>query len=94
MIGIKEAVKKAFEHIEILYEKQPLPNKLLEEIEFNHDDNVWNVVIGFDSQKIIEKSEGPLMFQTVKTKENERKFKKIVMNGEDGTFIKMVDEMI
>ncbi len=94
MIEIKEAVQKAFGYIDMLYDGEVLPNKLLEEIEYDHEKDVWNVVVGFDSQRVIEKTEGPILIQAVRTKEKERKYKKVVMKGEDGAFVKMVDEML
>ncbi|MCP4111808.1 MAG: hypothetical protein GY749_40830 [Desulfobacteraceae bacterium] len=93
MLGIKEAIKKAFEHFELIYEGEKLPNKLLEEIEYDNEDGIWKVVIGFDSNRITTKTDGPAMLGTT-IREKERKYKQIKLKGEDGSFVKMVDEMI
>ncbi len=93
MLELKDAIKKAFEHFELIYEGEEIPNKLLEEIEYDDSDDIWKVVIGFDSNRIFTRTEGAAMFGSM-VREKERKFKQIRLKGEDGSFVKMVDEML
>jgi hypothetical protein len=94
MLDLKNAIKKAFEHFELIYEGEKLPNKLLEEIEYDDQDDIWKVVIGFDSNRITTKTEGAAMFGSTTVREKERKYKQIRLKGKDGSFVKMVDEML
>lgn len=94
MLDLKNAIKKAFEHFELIYEGNKLPNKLLEEIEYDNEDDIWKVVIGFDSDRVTTKTDGPAMFASTTVKEKERKYKQIRLKGKDGSFVKMIDEMI
>lgn len=93
MLDLKNAIKKAFEFFEQIYEGQKFPNKLLEEIEYDDSDDVWKIVIGFDSERITTKTEGPHLFPTT-VQENERKYKQIRLKGKDGSFVKMADQTL
>ncbi len=93
MLELKEAIKKAFEHFEQIYEGEKLPNKLLEEIEYDDSDDIWKVVIGFDSDRITTRTDGPAMFGST-IQEKERKYKQIRLKGKDGSFVKMADQML
>ena len=93
MLELKEAVKKAFEHFELIYEGKKLPDKLLEEIEYDNSSGTWNVVIGFDSDHITTRTEGPSVFPST-VQEKERKYKQIILKGDDGSFIKMLDQKL
>lgn len=94
MLELKETIKKAFEHFELIYEGEKLPNKLLEEIEYDDESDIWKVVIGFDSDRITTRTEGSAMFGTATVREKERKYKQIRLKGQDGSFVKMLDEML
>jgi hypothetical protein len=78
----------------VIYDGENLPNKLLEEIEYDDESDMWKVVIGFDSEHIRTKTEGNTMFGTATVEEKERKYKQIRLKGQDGSFVKMVDEML
>jgi len=93
MLELKDAIKKAFEYFELIYEGEKIPNKLLEEIEYDDGSDTWNVVIGFDSDRTTIRTEGPSIFAS-KVQEKERKYKQIRLKGKDGTFVKMVDQML
>lgn len=93
MLGLKDAIKKAFEHFDLIYEGEKIPNKLLEEIEYDDSSDIWKVVIGFDSNRITTRTEGPGMFAS-SVREKERKYKQIRLKGQDGSFVKMVDETL
>lgn len=58
MLELKYAIKKSFQYLELMYEGQELPNKLLEEIEYDDNADIWKVVIGFDSNRITTTTEG------------------------------------
>jgi hypothetical protein len=99
MLDLKDAIKKSFQYLELMYEGQELPNKLLEEIEYDDSSDIWKVVIGFDSNRITTTTEGSDMFRAVlgstsTIKKNERNYKQIRLKGTDGSFIKMVDQML
>ena len=93
MLDLKDAIKKAFEFFEQIYEGQKLPNKLLEEIEYDDSDDVWKIVIGFDSERITTKTEGLALFPST-VQEKERKYKQIRLKGKDGSFVKMADQSL
>ncbi len=97
MLELKDAIKKAFEHFELIYEGHKLPNILLEEVEYDDSSDVWKVVIGFDSLSKTTTTQGHAvsMFGQASTfEENKRKYKQIRMKAQDGSFLKMVDEML
>lgn len=93
MIELKEAIKKAYEYIDLMYEGEKLPNKLLEEIEYDEGADAWKVVIGFDSDHVTTKTSGTSLFPST-IREKERKYKQVRIKGETGEFIKMVDQML
>lgn len=93
MLELKEAITKAFEYFDLMYEGEKLPNRLLEEIEYAESSDTWNVVIGFDSDRTTTRSDGPALFSS-KVTEKERKYKQIKVKGETGEFIKMIDRML
>ena len=99
MLNFKDAIKKSFQYLEEMYEGQELPNKLLEEIEYDDSSDIWKVVIGFDSNRITTTTEGSDMFRTAlgsksTVKKKERNYKQIRLKGADGSFIKMIDQML
>jgi hypothetical protein len=95
MLELKDAIKKSFQYLELMYEGQDLPNKLLEEIEYDDSSDVWKVVIGFDSNRITTTTEGSSVFGSGSTtKKKERNYKQIRFKGADGSFIKMIDQML
>ena len=99
MLGFKDAIKKSFQYLDQMYEGEQLPNKLLEEIEYDDGADIWKVVIGFDSKRIITTIEGAggysyLLGSTSTVKKNERNYKQIRLKGEDGSFVKMLDQML
>ncbi len=93
MLGLKDAIQKAFEYFNLIYEGEKLPNKLLEEIDYDDSSDIWKVVIGFDSGRITTRTEGPAMFAS-SVREKERKYKQVRLKGQDGSFVKMVDETL
>ncbi len=94
MLELKEGIKKASEYFELMYEAENTPNKLLEEIEYDDSSDTWNVVIGFDSDHLTTRTEVPGTMFAFKVQEKERKYKQIRLKGEDGSFVKMVEQML
>ena len=98
MLELKEAIKKSFHYLdEMLYEGEALPNKLLEEIEYDDEKDIWKVVIGFDTDKVITTQVSTPYFAMCGTpteKKKERKYKQIQLRGSDGKFVKMIDQML
>lgn len=99
MLTLKDAIKKAFEHFELIYEGERVPNRLLEEIEYDDSAATWNVVIGFDSDRITTKAEKNRLAEilgdpSALIKERERKYKQIKLRGKDGSFVKMLDQTL
>ena len=98
MLELKEAIKQSFHYLdEMLYEGEPLPNKLLEEIEYDDEKDIWKVVIGFDTDKVITTQVAIPYFAmsgTPTEKKKERKYKQIQLRGSDGKFVKMIDQML
>ena len=93
MLTLKDAIKRAFEHFELIYEGEKVPNRLLEEIEYDDSAATWNVVIGFDSDRITTKTERNRLAEilgdsSALVAERERKYKQIRLKGEDGSLIK------
>lgn len=97
MLNLKDAIKKSFQYLEEMYEGVELPNKLLEEIEYDDSSDIWKVVIGFDSNRITT-TKGSDMFGSMlgssSTVKKERNYKQIRFKGADGSFIKMLDQML
>ena len=98
MLALKDAIKKAFELFEDIYEGQKIPNKLLEEIEYDDTSDIWKVVIGFDSDHIITRTEGNAFNSIIggasTIKERKRKYKQIRLKGGDGSFVNMLDQTL
>jgi hypothetical protein len=46
-MNVKEAVKKAIEHVSDIFEPEQPQNIGLEEVVFNEDENAWEVTVGF-----------------------------------------------
>lgn len=99
MLTLKDAIKKAFELFELIYEGEKIPNRLLEEIEYDDSAATWNIVIGFDSDRITTKTEKNRFAEMIGgpstlVKEKERKYKQIRLKGEDGSFVTMLDQTL
>ena len=98
MLELKEAIKKSFEYLDLMYGGQELNNKLLEEIEYDKSSGVWKVVIGFDSNRVtvtdrIDRSSsiGSLLGVPLQSaKEKIKNYKQIRLKGSDGSFVKML----
>ena len=46
-MDVKEAVRKAKDHVEVMFEGENLQNVGLEEVTFNESSNRWLVTVGF-----------------------------------------------
>ncbi len=95
MLQFKDAIKQSFQYLAEIYEGEELPNKLLEEIEYDERDDVWKVVIGFDSNRVTTTTAGnALLGSGSTTKEKLRNYKLIRLKGADGSFAGMFDRML
>lgn len=100
MLELKDAIKQSFHYLdEMLYDGKKLPNKLLEEIEYDDEKDIWKVVIGFDTDiEVIKQVQNifssPIFGPTQTEKKFERKYKQIQLRGNDGKFVKMIDQML
>lgn len=54
-----EAIRKAKQHILDIFREEDISQIGLEEVDFDHDDDVWNITIGF--QRPWEKIAKPLV---------------------------------
>ena len=61
MIDVKEAIKIANEYFVDLYAEQKYSDILLEEVEYDEDDNVWHITLGYSPPRtILEDVKDPL----------------------------------
>jgi hypothetical protein len=84
MIGVKEAVKVAFELFQELYDTKKFEDILLEEVELSEDRATWRVTIGFARQ-----IPSVNIMESIGSKKYTRSFKKFEINADDGQMISM-----
>ena len=84
MIGVKEAVKIAFELFEELYDTRKFEDVLLEEVELSKDSATWMVTIGFARQ-----APSVNIMESIGSKKYMRSFKKFEINSANGQMISM-----
>jgi len=90
MMDVNLAVRKALEAVKNLFSGQELPNLALEEVEFDEERKEWVVAVGYDSPRIIRKSEGsPLFPSTTTTEQVERVYKQVRINADTGAFVSL-----
>ena len=53
MIDVKQAAKIAAEYFADLYADQKYSDILLEEVEYDEDDNVWRITLGYSPPRTI-----------------------------------------
>lgn len=95
MLQFKDAINKSFQYLAEMYEGEELPNKLLEEIEYDESADVWKIVIGFDSNRVTTTTAGNALLGSGSTiKKKERNYKQIRLKGADGSFAGMFDRML
>jgi len=87
----KDAIEAAFAVFHDFYSvetgSQPIRNPLLEGIEYLEDDHQWMVTIGFDIGR--NKKTGSQMALFNQTTEPIRETRRIYLNANDGTFLRM-----
>ena len=84
MIGVKEAVKIAFELFEELYDTKKFEDVLLEEVELSGDNATWIVTIGFARQ-----APSVNIMESIGSKKYMRSFKKFEINAASGQMVSM-----
>ncbi|MUG32390.1 hypothetical protein [Psychrobacter sanguinis] len=97
MIEVTEAVKRAREIANQLYEGEDIKNLGLEEVVFNEEANAWEITLGYDSyrSKIIENKPTEFMARNLYAdgkieKETLREYKTFSINAENGQFQGMI----
>jgi hypothetical protein len=94
MLTVKEAVQKAREYAQDMYEGERVNNLLLEEAVLDDSQTQWQITFGYDSSRIRRIKETPLheslaMFFRSKTSVQEetlRDYKTFIINAENGAF--------
>lgn len=91
MLTIKEAVQKAREYADDLYDGEQIKNLLLEEAVFDEEEKNWLITLGYDSSRV--KREVPSGLASALTsmskEETLREYKVFSINGESGNLISM-----
>jgi len=78
---VKQAVAKAIEHINVLFEHEQLSNLGLEEVEFDHQENEWVVTVGFSRPwDYPAPPKNAIVEMTTKTAPPKRSFKMVRIN--------------
>ncbi len=89
MIDVKQAVSVAAAYFADLYADQSYSSVLLEEVEYNEDDNVWLITLGYSPSltllDAVEKSLTPLSALNPK----ERKYKIFRIDAKTGKVLSM-----
>ena len=87
MIDVKEAVSKAKEGINTFFEDMDLRGMELEEVEFDHDGDVWLITLGYYTPNLNpDKGIGTLIQGA---KEFVRKYKIFEIRASDGEILAM-----
>lgn len=84
-IESKKAVEVAMKYAKDHIGEDNLPHLLLEDLEYDDGNNVWKVVIGYDSHIQTKKVGNPLMGIAATTEtEKKREYKSLEIDGETG----------
>ena len=83
MIDAKQAVKKALEYLNEMYDANELKDVMLEEVELSDDDKYWNVIIGF-ARRQVSTAEGPMASLVGPTEQYKREFKIFTIDANKG----------
>ena len=92
MINVKEAAKTATKYFAELYADQAYSNILLEEVEYDADDNVWFITLGYSPPlTLLESTQDPLspLSPLSAFSSKERQYKIFTMDAETGKILSM-----
>ena len=89
----KDAIDAGFKVFREFFAGTKMSHVLLEGLEYSEEDDLWSVIIGFDTGRNKETREGlgaivPGM-AGVKTSEPIRDFREFIIRGKDGSFVRM-----
>lgn len=87
-IGVKEAIRKAYDYLHELFEDDDLPNLRLEEVELSEDGRHWLVTYGFTaSEREVESTTNPfasMLGGNTRTTRPSREYKLLTVNAGTG----------
>ncbi|MEM1346231.1 MAG: hypothetical protein AAGI34_16840 [Pseudomonadota bacterium] len=89
-IKARTAVEKAMEHMKILYGNERLSDLRLEEVQYDTVENKWCVTLGFATGKMVKTIKGNVNYSPETVYEEDRVYKTIYLDPDDGEFAKMV----
>jgi hypothetical protein len=83
MIDVKEAVKRAMDYLEEMYDTTKFKDVLLEEVEMTEDNKYWNVTVGF-TRRQTSTAEGPMASLVGPSDQFRREFKVFKIDTKNG----------
>ena len=92
MIDVKKAAMNAAGYFVDLYADQKYSDILLEEVEYDEDDNVWHITLGYSPPlTLLESAQDPLspLSPLSAFSSKERQYKIFTMDAETGKVISM-----
>jgi hypothetical protein len=88
MVDVKEAVSKAMDYLEDMYQIDQFKDVLLEEVDLSEDNKFWNVTIGF-TRRQESTSGGPMATLIGQPTEFKREFKVFQIDAENSALRSM-----
>ncbi len=88
MVDVKQAVGKAMQYLEELYQISEFKDVLLEEVDLSEDNKYWNVTVGFTRHQE-PTSGGPMATLVGQSAEFKREFKVFQIDAETGALRSM-----
>ncbi len=88
MIDVKDAVQRAMQYLEEMYDTRSFRDVLLEEVDRSEDDRFWNVTIGFTRPQE-PTSAGPMAILVGQQEEFRREYRVFQIDAEKGALHSM-----
>jgi hypothetical protein len=83
MVDVKQAVTKAMDYLEDMYQTDQFKDVLLEEVDLSEDNEFWNVTIGFTRRQETT-SGGPMATLIGQSSEFKREYKVFRIDAKTG----------
>jgi hypothetical protein len=83
MIDAKQAVNKAMDYLNDMFNTTDFRDVLLEEVELSDDDRIWSVTVGF-MRRQASTAEGPMASLVGSTEQFKRELKVFAIDAESG----------
>jgi hypothetical protein len=83
MVDVKQAVAKAMDYLEDMYQTDQFKDVLLEEVDLSEDNEFWNVTIGFTRRQETT-SGGPMATLIGQSSEFKREYKVFQIDANTG----------